>query len=425
MKIFGIGLSKTGTTSLASALQLLGFRTRDNMGIDEYRVGDVTCLDLEVVDAHDALTDTPIPSFYRELDVRYPNSKFILTVRDREAWLQSCRKQFTQKLADKNNEAHRRLFFDLYGTDVFDADRFARGYDCFVEGAKAYFRGRPGDLLVLDIAAGGGWSELCPFLGAPQPDVPFPKANVTRLEWIDQTDIVGVARRAGAELLRLRSPGPRGLLHRAKLTLGGGNGASSARATARRLVVAGLKTLAPDVPVVCAGDEPTAHDNRRHWNHFWLVDPLDGEREYREGGRAFTIDIALIQDGRPICGVVYEPVDDVAILGRVGKAVTRCKGGERPLAIGDAQDRRWASSLPLPPIDLQADGSVALALCSLVQQGNEARSVEQPIREWHLAAAHAVLNSAGLRLVRHDDGKEISYSAPTFPAGPFKLQPAG
>src|SRR4030095_6669082 len=113
-KIFGIGLSKTGTTSLANALQILGYKTRDNIGVTNYVAGDLSSIDLDLVGAFDALTDTPIPSFYRELDKRFPGSKFILTVRARDEWLTSCKKQFTQRFADVQTEAHKHLFVDLY-----------------------------------------------------------------------------------------------------------------------------------------------------------------------------------------------------------------------------------------------------------------------------------------------------------------------
>src|SRR5207247_6666629 len=146
--------------------------------------------------------DTPIPSFYRELDVRYPNSKFILTVRDREGWLKYCKKQFTQRLAEKQNEAHKRLFLDLYGTDVYDEQKFISGYETFVRGVIEYFKNRPLDLLVIDIAGGDGWEKLCRFLGKPIPDAPFPKANVTQIRWIDIAHVVAIAREAGQEILR-------------------------------------------------------------------------------------------------------------------------------------------------------------------------------------------------------------------------------
>ena len=78
-KIFGIGLSKTGTTSLARALEILGYKTRDYLGVTRYSSGDLSSIDLDEIETNDAFTDTPVPSFYRELDSRYPGSKFILT----------------------------------------------------------------------------------------------------------------------------------------------------------------------------------------------------------------------------------------------------------------------------------------------------------------------------------------------------------
>ena len=369
-KIFGIGLSKTGTTSLASALQILGFRTRDNMGVERYRAGDVASLDLKVVDSYDALTDTPIPSFFRELDARYPNSRFILTVREKGAWLQSCKKQFTQKLAEKQNDAHRRLFIDLYETEVFDEAKFAKGYDRFVDGVLEYFRNRPQDLLVLDVAAGDGWAKLCPFLGRPQPDVAFPKANVTRLEWIDVMVVAGIARRAGIELARRRPGATAGLLDRTLSLLRGTDGrASAGRTAANRVIVKGLKDLTPDIPVVTPASEPVAYQTRRGWNHFWLVHPLDGERAYHDGEAAFSVDIALIEDGRPIYGVVYAPAEDVAYCGRFGKSASRSDHGGAPQPLGStctaptgAGDSTQETGSPLP---MEEGSSVSLAMCGI------------------------------------------------------------
>ena len=158
-KIFAIGLSKTGTTSLARALEILGYKTRDYLGVTNFRAGDLSSIELEEIDANDAFTDTPIPSFYRELDVKYPGSKFILTVRDTDAWLKSCKKQFTKKHSDKQNEANHLLFMDLYGCTVFDENKFRKGYENFVKGVLHYFRDRPQDLLILDVAAEVGWEK--------------------------------------------------------------------------------------------------------------------------------------------------------------------------------------------------------------------------------------------------------------------------
>ena len=85
-KIFGIGLSKTGGTSLAKALIILGYRARRARTMKEIR-------------SHDASTDSVVAWRYEILDSRFPDSKFILTVREIESWLESCRKHFARTLS--------------------------------------------------------------------------------------------------------------------------------------------------------------------------------------------------------------------------------------------------------------------------------------------------------------------------------------
>jgi len=97
-------------------------------------------------------------------------------------------------LPPKQTAAHKRLFEDLYGTDVFDEQRFAAGYQKFVTAVFEYFKGRPKDLLVMNVSAGDGWEKLCPFLGKPIPGVPFPKANVTQILWMNIDDVRGGGR---------------------------------------------------------------------------------------------------------------------------------------------------------------------------------------------------------------------------------------
>ena len=96
-KVFGIGLSKTGTTSLYAALDRLGFRSGTYrhlraLGLDAWFRGDFSG---DPLGDYDALSDLPVGAFYRQLDRRYPGSKFILTHRDRESWLASCRSYST------------------------------------------------------------------------------------------------------------------------------------------------------------------------------------------------------------------------------------------------------------------------------------------------------------------------------------------
>lgn len=188
-KVFGIGLSRTGTTSLTDALRLLGYSAvhfpQDNVTRAEvYRF--LACrpasVSLSVLQEADALTDTPVCCLYQALDQAYPGSKFILTVREKPAWLRSCR-NFWQRERDLEASAtpdnpivqYRRVTEKhLYGTPDYEAEGFEAAYDRYTAEVRGYFRDRPGDLLILDICGGQGWNELAPFLGLAIPQIPFP-----------------------------------------------------------------------------------------------------------------------------------------------------------------------------------------------------------------------------------------------------------
>ena len=434
-KIFGIGLSKTGTTSLANALQILGYRTRDNMGVTNYAAGELSSVDLDPVDSYDAVTDTPIPSFFRELDARYPGSKFILTVRGREGWLRSCQKQFTLKHAQHQSDAHRRLFTDLYGTDVFEEESFASGYERFIAAVAEYFKHRPGDLLTIDVTAGEGWEKLCPFLGRAQPDVPFPKANVTQVRWIDIQDVVGIARQAGAVLMRsYRGESSSGLpasaasrtrtasrvtavLERAVQAMRVRDPVGAAREAAHHLIVKELRRLTPEIPVLSRAGAADSPGKRRQWNHVWLVDPLDGERAFAAGEPRFSVDIALVEDGKPIYGVVAAPAMRTAYFGRLGKSAFKVEGdGEpRPLQSQGERDRGLSADRPDPASDHGSirespESSCGLALCRVAEGAANAESIAQPTMEWETAAAQVVLNGAGLQLRSQASGTVLAYN---------------
>lgn len=171
-KVFGIGLSRTGTTSLAKALALLGYKSIHARGLHH-------------IEMYEASTDVPVAARYRQLDKRYPNSRFILTVRDMDSWLESCRQHY-----EGYNPFELRNFKQaveyafcrgvLYGIEGFDPDVFKVAYHRFVDGVHEYFKDRSHDLLELNIVAGEGFEKLCPFLGKSALDTPFPKSNESK-----------------------------------------------------------------------------------------------------------------------------------------------------------------------------------------------------------------------------------------------------
>lgn len=173
-KVFGIGLQRTGTTTLASAMRLLGYRST-HFPADLWDDPDAA-----VLDEYDALFDNPIPLIYKDLDARFPGSKFVLTTRDEEGWLRSCEWLFTEMREEwgfDTSERLRAMHTHAYGTNHFDEDAFRRAFRAHHEDVRAHFADRPEDLLVLDIAEEDKWAPLCTFLGVDRPSVPFPHQN--------------------------------------------------------------------------------------------------------------------------------------------------------------------------------------------------------------------------------------------------------
>jgi hypothetical protein len=129
------------------------------------------------------MTDVQAVPFYPQFDEEYPDSKFILTVRDIDAWLESTKRHFRGVEREDRvvgdilySEAHW-MRAAVYGTLKWDRSVFRQRYYTHHTAVMNYFKGRD-NLLVMDICAGDGWEKLCPFLGLDIPNRRFPD-NVT------------------------------------------------------------------------------------------------------------------------------------------------------------------------------------------------------------------------------------------------------
>jgi len=181
-RIFGIGMHKTATTSLHTALKKLGYksghwpsahwakaiwREMNNMGRSP------------TLEKCYAVCDLPMTLLYRKLDVAYPGAKFILTVRDEWIWLTSVRKHWNHnhnqfRAQWDNDPFSNRIHEVLYGRTDFDPTTFLNRYRRHNADVLEYFRDRPTDLLVMDMDKGHGWKELCGFLNVPIPSERYP-----------------------------------------------------------------------------------------------------------------------------------------------------------------------------------------------------------------------------------------------------------
>lgn len=179
-KIFGIGLMKTGTVSCSEALKELDYSVAHFNELREIMepTGGWLSGDFETdwLKDYDAAFDNPIPAVYPQLDRRYPNSKFILTLRDRDAWLESCRKYLAAVPAVY--EYRKLVRSAVYGVFEFDEERWIYLYRKHIDDVRKYFAGRVHALLEINICNGEGWEKLCPFLGEEMPKTAFPKQNV-------------------------------------------------------------------------------------------------------------------------------------------------------------------------------------------------------------------------------------------------------
>lgn len=174
-KVFGIGFHKTGTSTLGSALKALDYTVKGTFGLDDDAIGD-TAADraIEIAGRFDAVQDNPWPLVFRELDAAYPGSKFILTVRDTDKWWVSLERHF-----GGSTTAMRTWIYGV-GDPTGHEQIYKERYEAHNTEVLEYFRDRPSDLLVVDVTAGGGWDNLCAFLGADTPDIPFPHRNSYR-----------------------------------------------------------------------------------------------------------------------------------------------------------------------------------------------------------------------------------------------------
>lgn len=178
-KVFGIGLSKTGTTSLSHALDLLGI---DN----GHYTNPLTRQLLSDVDFFmlGGATDTPVSNCFEKLFDLYPNAKFVLTTRPMHDWLRSMQSHYAPPVSARNwIGAPSGFQYGLLGEEVqvglyLHHDQYERAAIEHERRVRHFFTDKPADrLLVFNVWEGHGWSELCGFLGKPHPQKDFPWSN--------------------------------------------------------------------------------------------------------------------------------------------------------------------------------------------------------------------------------------------------------
>lgn len=195
---------------------------------------------------------------------------------------------------------------------------------------------------------------------------------------------------------------------------------TAADIAAHRIIVSGLQRLAADIPVI-SEEDPPAWEVRQRWTRYWLVDPLDGTKEFLKRNGEFTVNIALIDAGKPVMGVVYAPVPNTLYAAADGKAWKEECGVRKEIQVRDARPPRVVVSRShggddemkeyLQQLGEHQTTSVGSSLKFCLVAEGEAQLYPRfgPTNIWDTAAGHAVAVAAGAQV--HDwQGKTLDYT---------------
>lgn len=174
-KVFGVGLARTGTTSLHEAMGILGL----NSAPDSIPLLDG--IDLDFLSRHDAFFDNPIPFRYEALDTVCPDSRWIVTQRPVDDWLNSMAWLFgpgLDRLRPNMRIVGDRVHRQVYGSDKFDEVRLRTIYERHYTNLAEWVDGRPSVWIHVD--DGLDWEPICELLELPVPPVSFPHSNRRR-----------------------------------------------------------------------------------------------------------------------------------------------------------------------------------------------------------------------------------------------------
>lgn len=195
-----------------------------------------------------------------------------------------------------------------------------------------------------------------------------------------------------------------------------------------------------EIPILSEEGAHLPYEERQAWRRLWIVDPLDGTKEFIKKNGEFTVNIALVEDGNPILGVIYVPANGVLYTGIVdgqtapqtslkGEACKIESGNIQSLPLGERQDSTFcivASRSHLSPetetfieemrqehedIRLVSSGS-SLKICLVAEGSADVYPRFAPTMEWDTAAGDAIARAAGREMVNAETGEPLTYNKP-------------
>jgi len=193
----------------------------------------------------------------------------------------------------------------------------------------------------------------------------------------------------------------------------------------------GLQNSFPEIPIISEEMKATEFAERKDWDQFWLVDPLDGTKEFVKRNGEFTVNIALIRKGQPVLGVVFQPVGEHLFWAEEGNGAwkstascspVRMSGGEHYLEKDSvtvvASRSHLTDDVKKFVEDLESAGKTveflsagsSLKLCLVAEGAADVYPRLGPTMEWDTGAAHAIANQAGRQVLQFDSREPLCYN---------------
>ncbi len=201
---------------------------------------------------------------------------------------------------------------------------------------------------------------------------------------------------------------------------------------ANAIIVEALEQHYPHIPIISEENKMVPYDERKYWSRFWLVDPLDGTKEFIKKNGEFTVNIAFVEEGCPTFGVVHVPATGVTYYGVVGEGSYCIQHGGDAVPMGKTpilytQKEHVvvvASRSHLTPetedfvadlktqgksVDFLSSGS-SLKFCLVAEGKADVYPRFGPTMEWDTAAAHAVALGAGRHVYKAGTAEPLTYN---------------
>lgn len=197
------------------------------------------------------------------------------------------------------------------------------------------------------------------------------------------------------------------------------------------IILEGLNTSYPEIPFISEETKLTPYEVRKHWKQFWLIDPLDGTKEFIKKNGEFTVNIAFIEEGVPVVGVVHVPAQNKTYYGVKGIGSFKSDGGDQKSEIRNNSDyaekdkvvvvasRSHLSDETLQFVEqLRAEGKEveflssgsSLKFCLVAEGAADVYPRFGPTMEWDTAAAQAIVMYAGKKVINYETKEPLIYN---------------